>query len=64
MEESGQHEQEEVVEVGAGRDVSLVEQGKPDEVFWLDAVPLLIELEVEEVIWRENGISHGISHGI
>ena len=64
MKESGQHEEEEVVEEGAGLDVCLVKQGKPYEVIRLNAVPLLIKLVVEEVICRNNGISHAISHAI
>lgn len=53
MKESGQDEEEELVEVGVGCDNLVVEQGKVDEVIWFDAVPLLIALEVEEVLWRK-----------
>jgi hypothetical protein len=50
MKESGQHEEEEVVEVGVGCDDGVVEQGMRQELIRLDAVPLLIKLEVEEVL--------------
>ena len=53
MKESGQHEEEEVVEVRALFRVGVVVQGMGDEVSRFDAVPRLIELEVKEVLWRK-----------
>jgi hypothetical protein len=52
MKESGKHEEEEVVEVRALLNDSVVIQGIRNKLIWFDAVPRLIALEVKEVLWR------------